>query len=168
MLEPPAPTPRMARSWQSCKVPDDWKKANIFMLQKGHGSPGSCRMLNHTSDFGRIKGQILLEAITRHVKNKRWLGTASFGLAKAQCSWPSWFFSVMRRWFQWMKAEWWCSPPIGLEWDARFYLFLIENEIYRRLLILTFVTQTNISLHRSFQYNVTFLTIFHYFFPYIP
>lgn len=160
MLQPPAPTPRMARSWQSCKVPDDWKKANIFMLQKGHGSPESCRMLNHTSDFGRIKGQILLEAITRHVKNKRWLGTTSFGLARAQCDWPSWFFFCYEKMvsvdegrvvvFTTYRIGMGCSilPVSYRKWDLQ----IINIDLCH--------TNRNVSLHRSFQYAVTFLTIF--------
>lgn len=72
LVEPPVSTPRMARSWQSGRVPGDWKKANVMLiLEKGNYGPGNCRMINYISNHVAIKGQILLEAIIRHVKSKR-------------------------------------------------------------------------------------------------
>jgi len=58
------------RSWQSGEVPGDWKKGNIVpIFKKGRkDDPGNYRPARLISVFGKILGQILLEAMIRYME----------------------------------------------------------------------------------------------------
>lgn len=56
------------------EVPDDWEKADIAaILQKGKGEDlGNDRLVLFTSVPGKVMEQILLETISKRMKEKAW------------------------------------------------------------------------------------------------
>ncbi|KFV81143.1 RNA-directed DNA polymerase from mobile element jockey, partial [Struthio camelus australis] len=61
------------RSWQSGEVPEDWKKANVTLVfKKGKKEePGNYRPVSLTSILGKMMEQLILEALSKHVEDKK-------------------------------------------------------------------------------------------------
>ncbi|KFV79933.1 RNA-directed DNA polymerase from mobile element jockey, partial [Struthio camelus australis] len=61
------------RSWRSGEVPEDWKKACVTpVFRKGKKEEsGNYRPVSLTSSPGKLMEQLLLEALTKHVEDKK-------------------------------------------------------------------------------------------------
>ncbi|KFW05647.1 RNA-directed DNA polymerase from mobile element jockey, partial [Fulmarus glacialis] len=60
-------------SWRLGEVPKDWRKANVtFIFKKGKKEdPGNYRPVSLTWIPGKVMEQLILETISRHIKEKK-------------------------------------------------------------------------------------------------
>ncbi|KFV80800.1 RNA-directed DNA polymerase from mobile element jockey, partial [Struthio camelus australis] len=63
----------LEKSWRSGEVPEDWKKAKVTpVFKKGKKEePGNYRPVSLTSIPGKVMEQLLLEAISKHLEDKK-------------------------------------------------------------------------------------------------
>ena len=68
--------------WQ---LGEDWRKANVTpIFRKGRKEDlGSDRLVSLTSIPGNVMEQLILETISRHVKDKRGIESSQHGFTKA-------------------------------------------------------------------------------------
>ncbi|KFP56976.1 RNA-directed DNA polymerase from mobile element jockey, partial [Cathartes aura] len=60
------------RSWQLGEVPKDWRKARVTpIFKKGKKNDlGNYRLVSLTSMLGKVVEQLMLETVSRHIKDK--------------------------------------------------------------------------------------------------
>ncbi|KAK4822917.1 LOW QUALITY PROTEIN: hypothetical protein QYF61_023417, partial [Mycteria americana] len=84
------------RSWESGKVPDDWKLANVIPIYKKgmREDPGNYRPVNLTSVPGKIM-EIILGTVERHLKNNAIIRHNQHGFTKGNKAFDTVFHSIL-------------------------------------------------------------------------
>ncbi|KAK4825973.1 hypothetical protein QYF61_003542 [Mycteria americana] len=73
-------------SWQLGEVPEAWRKANVTPVSKKgkKEEPGSYRLVSLTSIPGNVMEQLILDTISRHMKDKKVTGSSQHGFTKGR------------------------------------------------------------------------------------
>ncbi|GAB0210381.1 mitochondrial enolase superfamily member 1, partial [Grus japonensis] len=73
-------------SWRLGEVPGDWRKVNVTpIFKKGKKeNPGNYRLVSLTSVLGKVMEQLILETISRHMKNKKVIRSSQHGFTKVK------------------------------------------------------------------------------------
>ncbi|OPJ71079.1 hypothetical protein AV530_017375 [Patagioenas fasciata monilis] len=91
-----------AKSWEMGEVPEDWRKANVIPVFKKDKKedPGSYRPVGHTSIPGKVMEQLVLGAISKHIKDKRVIRGSQHGFTKGKSCLTNLiaFYEVIMRW----------------------------------------------------------------------
>ncbi|GAB0176329.1 mitochondrial enolase superfamily member 1 [Grus japonensis] len=72
------------RSWRTGEVPEDWRKASVTpVFRKGKKEDlGNYRPVSLTSIPGKVMEQLILEVISKHVEEKKVIGSGQHGFTK--------------------------------------------------------------------------------------
>ena len=72
--------------WGMGEVPGDWRKANVTpVFKKGKkGDPGNYRPVSLTSVPGKVMEQLILGAVSRHIKDKMVIRDSHHGFTKGK------------------------------------------------------------------------------------
>ncbi|PKU30008.1 rna-directed dna polymerase from mobile element jockey- hypothetical protein [Limosa lapponica baueri] len=81
----PVITFRHRWSWRTGEVPEDWRKASVTpVFKKGKEDPGNYRPVSLTSIPGKVMEQLILDAISKHVEEKKVIGSGQHGFTKGK------------------------------------------------------------------------------------
>lgn len=79
--------------WQSKEVLEDWEKANITPIFKRDKKkdPGNYRLINLISITGMVMEHLILETISRNMKDKKIIRSSQHGFMK----WKLWLTNLI-------------------------------------------------------------------------
>ncbi|PKU38009.1 rna-directed dna polymerase from mobile element jockey-like [Limosa lapponica baueri] len=74
------------RSWRTGEVPEDWRTANVSpVFKKGKKEdPGNYRPVSLTFNPGKVMEQLILDVISKHVEEKKVIGSGQHGFTKGK------------------------------------------------------------------------------------
>ncbi|GAB0197916.1 mitochondrial enolase superfamily member 1 [Grus japonensis] len=73
------------QSWQLGEVPEDWRKANVTPIIKiKKEEPGNHKLVSFTLFPGKVMKQLVLETISRHMKDKKVIWSSQHGFTKGK------------------------------------------------------------------------------------
>ncbi|XP_064923730.1 SH2 domain-containing protein 4B isoform X1 [Columba livia] len=91
-----------AKSWVTGEVPEDWGKANVTPVFKNgkKEDPGNYRPVSLTSIPGKVMEQLILGAISRHIRDKRVIRGSQHGFTKGKSCFTNLidFYEDIMRW----------------------------------------------------------------------
>lgn len=72
--------------WQSVEVPGDWRKANVTSIFKKNKKedPGNYGLVSLTLIPGAVMEQLIPETTSRHMKDKKVIGSSQHGFMKGK------------------------------------------------------------------------------------
>ncbi|PKU44861.1 rna-directed dna polymerase from mobile element jockey-like [Limosa lapponica baueri] len=73
-------------SWRTGEMPEDWRKANVIpVFKKGKKEDlGNYRLVSLTSIPGKVMEQLILDAISEHMEEKRAIRSSQHGFTKGK------------------------------------------------------------------------------------
>lgn len=76
----------LERSQRKGEVPEGWKKANVTLVfKKGkEGDPGNLWLLSFTSIPGKVMVDLILEAVSIHVDDKKLIRKSQYGFTEGK------------------------------------------------------------------------------------